>query len=224
MAEKMQTRYRSVLRTTGPFLTACLLSWLIALPILWELSPGADLQFFNTWRGSFWDQVFIFGTKLGEEHSYVLLTLFFFWWRRRDSWWIPLTGVTVMLVSFLLKKIFNAPRPGAFSGESWYSEGLVLVEGVVPYSANTSLPSGHTMSAFALAVFLVYLLPLRRMWWMPAFALAILVGISRMYLVLHFLRDVVMGSVIGVLLGLGLAWAHHRWVTVAPAVGNTDKT
>jgi membrane-associated phospholipid phosphatase len=185
---------------------------MLVLPILWDLPQGAELQFFNAWRGSFWDQIFIHGTKLGEEHAYVLLTLFFFWWRRRDFWWIPLTGFTVMVVSYLLKRLFNAPRPGAFADQSWYVDGLVLVEGIIPYSAHTSLPSGHTMSAFALAVFLVYLIPLRRIGWLPVFLMALLVGVSRMYLVLHFLRDVVLGSVIGILLGLSLAWAHRQWL------------
>lgn len=201
-------------------LLGCLVLLLPAAYLLTGLEKGRELIWFNAWRGTWADPFFKVATRLGEEYVYILLTVFFFFRRRKDVWWIPLTGIVVTLVSFLMKSYFRAPRPGAFAGESWFAEELVLVEGVRPLTGMTSFPSGHTMSAFALAVVITYLLPLRRGAWIPVLALAVLVGVSRMYLVLHFLPDVLLGMVIGLLVGFLLALGHQRYQSVGSAPGS----
>jgi len=200
-----------VIRPTRGFLIAAGMLMIVSLFLLWDLPRGADLIWFNHWRGTWTDPFFRIATRLGEEHGYILLTLLFFFRKRRDMWWIPLTGVTVMVVSFLLKTLFRAPRPGAYAGETWFSDHLILVEGVRPLTGMTSFPSGHTMSAFALALMVTYLLNLQRGRWIPALLLAVLVGVSRIYLVLHFLEDVLLGAIIGILLALVLALIHRHY-------------
>lgn len=69
---------------------------------------------------------------------------------------------------------------------------------------NSSFPSSHTANAFAVATVLA------RRWRRSApvgFALALLVGYSRMYLNKHWLIDVVMGAIVGV----ALACAALEW-------------
>lgn len=186
----------------------CLLCWLIAAWLLVDLAPGADLIWFNSWKGSWVDYLFIYGTKLGEEHPYILATIICYFWRRGDALWIPLTGVVVTLASFAGKQIFREPRPGAYAAEPWFADQIILVDGIRPLTGLTSFPSGHTMSAFALICFLIYLFPLKKIWVYPLLLLAILVGLSRLYLVMHFLRDVITGSMIGVGIGFTLAVIH----------------
>jgi undecaprenyl-diphosphatase len=64
--------------------------------------------------------------------------------------------------------------------------------------ADGSLPSGHALSAFAAAGVVAMLHPRLRL---PVLALAALVGVSRLYLGVHYPLDVLAGAA----LGLGVA-------------------
>jgi membrane-associated phospholipid phosphatase len=73
-----------------------------------------------------------------------------------------------------------------------------LVDGVTIHVAN-SFPSGHTISAFSLA--LVLALYLKNKYWGGILCFcAILVAYSRMYLFQHFCVDIFVGSMLGVAL------------------------
>ena len=70
---------------------------------------------------------------------------------------------------------------------------------------NNSLPSGHTVTAFAIATFLVLIYPKRNIW-LPLLLVAWLIAYSRIYLTHHFPIDVWVGSVIGTLGTLLVFW------------------
>lgn len=92
---------------------------------------------------------------------------------------------TTYLVQEVIKPVAKRKRP--FVGRD------VVVVGIKPEDA--SFPSGHTASSFAAATALTTFYPHAR----PlVFALAALVGISRVHLGHHFPSDVAIGSVIGV--------------------------
>lgn len=79
-----------------------------------------------------------------------------------------------------------------------------------------SFPSGHTTTAFALAVVLAHFFPGGRALW---FLLAVLVGLSRLYLVEHFLADVVAGAGLGFAVGWAVVWlSNRRWPPVAGVI------
>jgi len=58
-----------------------------------------------------------------------------------------------------------------------------------------SFPSGHTTASFSMATVLTYYMPQLMIVFM---ALALLVGISRVYLAVHYPSDVIVGIVLGV--------------------------
>lgn len=73
---------------------------------------------------------------------------------------------------------------------------------------NAAFPSSHAANAFAVAVLLA------RRWrraWPAWFALAALVGWSRIWLDRHWLSDVVTGALLGALLAWGALLALQRW-------------
>ena len=70
-----------------------------------------------------------------------------------------------------------------------------------------SFPSGHTMTAFALACFVAIVLKQTKLSVFCLF-LAILVGISRIYLFQHFPIDVFSGSILGVAVPPALTGAY----------------
>ncbi len=134
-------------------------------------------------------------TNLGDLYGYIAVTticslLFYF---KFKNWRYVVQLVFVIIVSGLsnlaLKDVINRARPTA--------EHLVSVE-------TLSYPSGHAMSATAFYGFLIYLfyfLKINR--WLKAFLIVVCsflivsIGISRIYLGVHFPSDILGGIIAG---------------------------
>jgi undecaprenyl-diphosphatase len=99
------------------------------------------------------------------------------------------------LINVALKELVDRHRPPV-------SDPDIAYVGDLP--ASPSFPSGHAMTAFAAATAIAVLCP--RMRW-PALAIALLVGLSRPYLGVHFWADVIVGAVLGAAVGAGVALA-----------------
>jgi membrane-associated phospholipid phosphatase len=93
------------------------------------------------------------------------------------------------LASTLVKGLIDRPRP--------------TFDPLIDLPASASFPSGHATTAFAAAVACAVLLPRLRV---PALVLATLVAVSRVYLGVHYLVDVVAGALLGGAIGLAVAW------------------
>ena len=95
----------------------------------------------------------------------------------------------------------------------YFNAPLHFVEGVRLHEYNT-FPSGHTTLAFS---FFFLLSVFFQKPWLSAvfFVLALLVAYSRMYLSMHFLADVWVGSILGISIATGVYQlvTHHRWFT-----------
>jgi undecaprenyl-diphosphatase len=102
------------------------------------------------------------------------------------------------LVVALLKETIDRPRP-AHADPS--------IETAVGTPGSPSFPSGHTATAFAAAAVVGAFYP--RLRW-PLYALAALVGLSRIYLGVHFALDVLAGAILGLSVGLGIVWAVRK--------------
>ena len=87
-------------------------------------------------------------------------------------------------------------------------------DALIGIPASPSFPSGHAMTAFAVAGAVALLAPRLRA---PVLALAALIAFSRVYLGVHFWIDVMAGAALGLAVGLVVAWAFHRQATVAVA-------
>jgi undecaprenyl-diphosphatase len=97
-------------------------------------------------------------------------------------------------VTALLKELFDRVRPALADPG---------IEALVPTPDSASFPSGHTSTAFAAAVAVGAFYP--RLRW-PLLGLAALVGLSRIYLGVHFVLDVLAGAALGIALGLVIVW------------------
>jgi membrane-associated phospholipid phosphatase len=99
-------------------------------------------------------------------------------------------GVATVLAN-VLKGVFDRPRPPVD-----HPQIHPLVD--VPHSA--SMPSGHAAGAFAAAVAVGLVHP--RLRW-PLIVLAALIALSRVWLGVHYLSDVLVGAALGSAVALG---------------------
>lgn len=166
-----------------------------------------DESFFlvNSFHTSFGDVFFKGLTHLGDGVLFALITVVFALYRYR----LALLGLIIFLSSSLIAQVLkltifdNVKRPVGYFGND---VDIHFVEGVTRH-VNNSFPSGHTTTAFALAMFLVLAFDIKKGSWLMA-VLAILVGYSRVYLAVHFPIDVYAGSFIGV----ATALLMHAWL------------
>ena len=95
-----------------------------------------------------------------------------------------------VLVFKLLKQLSQRPRPCQIEPHCWSK--------ILPPD-KFSFPSGHTMTAFSIALVISYFYPsLEAM----LLFLALNIAVSRIVLGMHFLSDVLAGMVLGVALGV----------------------
>lgn len=169
-----------------------------------KLSSKALLKFDDqgtAFIGSFRDPdyhgIVEFITDMGDLYGYLivtaLVTIFLFWKLKNWKFILQLVGVIILasLSNIGLKKAIDRARPDA--------EHLVVVESL-------SYPSGHSMSAMAFYGFIIYLLfhikmsKFLRTFLVVFFALIILgIGLSRIYLGVHYPSDVIAGFLGGLI-------------------------
>lgn len=179
----------------------------------WSLNEGAHsgvnytvLETLQSLRTPWADHLMVFITGLGGVESMVLLfsmVLAYLLWRghkRAALYWVAAAAFALM-VGPLLKYGFQIPRPDI----------------IVQASTSYAFPSGHTLWAMVMYGFLAVLAArtLTPRWrWIPyslAGLLIISVAISRLYLGMHWLSDVLGSVALGLfwISALGIAYSRH---------------
>lgn len=142
-------------------------------------------------------QFFRYATHLGDGIVYAVLIAFFLLVRYYFAILLLFTSIVQTILAQGLKKIVfpDALRPSAYFENH---EGVVLqfAEGVKIHSVH-SFPSGHTATAFSIAILLTVIFR-KTIYVYLFFILAIIAGFSRVYLMQHFFEDVLAGAVVGI--------------------------
>lgn len=109
-----------------------------------------------------------------------------------------LLGLTVgvLLTNFCLKLLVARPRPYTYE-TSLYHQFWLLVGQHTEH--DNSFPSGHVTAAFAGATAIFYCCNKRYSW--LAYIVAIFVAVSRIYFVVHYPTDVLVGVIVGIIAG-----------------------
>lgn len=141
------------------------------------------------------DTYFKMVTDIGDVEGYVIVTIIaaIISWAVLKKWKYMLQIGIVMIISALsnlaLKRVFNRARPTI--------EQLVTADGL-------SYPSGHAMAAMSFYGFLIYLFYKMKMnkilkytGMLLAALLILSIGISRIYLGVHYPSDIVAGFIAG---------------------------
>jgi len=171
------------------------------------------IRFIQGFSSPFLDGFFQNVTQLGEEYFYIVMLALILWcFDKRYGYKLTFAFLFSGVLNGLVKGVVRAPRPiGA--------DGIRSLR--VETATGPSFPSGHTQNITA---FLVSLMRrLRRPWaYAVGSALILLVGVSRLYLGLHWPQDVLGGIALGAAAVLLADWAFEwaakrrtRWLHLA---------
>lgn len=196
--------------------------YLIGFFLLWGLAcfllmgvihKGDETIFFAEHRTEALNNFFIFCTHIGEGYVYALACTIFILLDRPKCIAIAINAAFVLLVSGALKYYFEHERPVRYFSDLLqqpelpnYIPDVVLLDGWT-----TSFPSGHTTSAFAFYSLLAFFVP-NQAFKLFCLVCAVLVGVSRIYLVQHFLKDVTTGMLTGFIVALVVYWGYQRYI------------
>ena len=186
-----------LLKKNRSFLIPWVLILLVAAVLL-IIYPKAQLHIFsNQVHTPFLDVFFKYLTHLGDGVLIAVLFLMLLFVKYRYALAFLSGALTASLFINLIKKVLlhDVYRPSKYF-ELYETYQLHFVDGVKLH-AFQSFPSGHTTTAFNLFFMLALLVDNR---WLKTLFLAIatVVAYSRVYLSQHFLIDIVVGSVFGV--------------------------
>jgi undecaprenyl-diphosphatase len=153
-------------------------------------SPAADAAM--SWisagggAGTVWLVLGLVGLALGRS--------------RAAAWRVFLTvALSYAMVDGVVKPLVGRPRPAVHATDP--------PRALPPLPRTSSFPSGHATSTFGAAVSVSRMWPQTRVvWW----ALAVLIGYSRVYLGHHYPLDVVGGALLGVAIALWVLGGRHR--------------
>ncbi len=126
-------------------------------------------------------------TRIGDGWFWLVLTIIFLFIEIYAGMAFGFALIIQIGLQIALKRIFSRDRP--------YIKHEDITNLMIPPD-KFSFPSGHTAGAFAVAFVLWFFYPVL---FIPGLILAILIGISRMYLGLHYPSDVLAGVLLGFL-------------------------
>lgn len=146
-------------------------------------------------RNDFLTPIFKFITHLGDEgYVWIAIAVLLLFVKNYRKVGLMVGGSllgSLLFNNMIVKNIVARPRPYRMMEE------LTIL---IPEPGEYSFPSGHTSSSFAAGVVLYLMLP--KKYGIPAMVLAFLIGISRLYVGVHYPTDVLGGMVMGTLLAV----------------------
>lgn len=157
----------------------------------WEIDL---LQWFQSIHNPVLDKIELATTMLAEKGIFwIIITLLMFFVLKDKKPGLTAMGSLVLsfiLCNLLLKNIMMRGRP------CWEDPTVQLL---VEIPDDFSFPSGHTSFSFACAtaIFQYY-----KGWGALALVIAALIGVSRLYLFVHWPTDVMVGAIVGIIAGL----------------------
>ncbi|MHA2433246.1 MAG: phosphatase PAP2 family protein [Candidatus Thorarchaeota archaeon] len=138
------------------------------------------------WAGEFFKII----SEVGDIPIYVAIIFAVYWtFGKREAILTSLVMIVSIFVNYWLKYAIANPRPSNTPPNDYCYEGVE--------ATNFSTPSGHAQNS---AVFYGWLSGKLKKWWMFLIStiLVFLIGISRIYLGVHYLGDVLLGWGIGI--------------------------
>jgi len=181
----------------------------VAVSLVWSTGQRIDVwvfMYFNMrgWRTPFVDWMMLGFTQIGNGiFAMVIAVILFLGVNHMLAYELILGTLTLWLVVELIKVIIHRTRP--------YIK-LKGIRIVGSRAGGQSFPSGHTSQSFFMATLLLHYYQFGFFVWVVLYAIALLVGITRIYVGMHYPRDVLGGAILGIAWGLlGVIVNSYIW-------------
>jgi membrane-associated phospholipid phosphatase len=185
-------------RPANNFGVAFLLAIIIAICtgiLILALGKNGSFQLINGNHNEIADQFFKYFTHYGDGLMWAPLGAYCFFYRRK--YFIAVVAgvlISTVLAQFLKRVVYpDELRPISFLSENF---PVHIVDGVTMRKVH-SFPSGHSTTAFAMALIMAYMIN-NKLWSVILPLFALLAGYSRVYLAQHFPTDIFGGMCIGI--------------------------
>ncbi len=171
----------------------------VALSLIWTVGQQFDVwvfMYFNMHgkRGPRLDALMLGVTQLGNfVFAMIVAALLYVSGNHIVAYELILGTMILGLVVQLMKTMIRRTRP--------YIK-LENIRIVGSRASGQSFPSGHTSQAFFIATVLTSFLPQSLYIGILFYLIALIVGITRIYVGMHYPRDVIGGAMLGTLMGL----------------------
>jgi len=171
----------------------------VAISLVWSTSERLDAWVFLSFnvRGArpLWlDRIMLGFSQIGNGlTSLAIAVILFFASERLLAYELILGTLTLWLVVELVKFLIHRPRP-------FIRLTQARIVGYRPIGR--SFPSGHTSEAFFMATLIAPHFHANAWVVFLLYAIALLVGITRLYVGAHYPRDVLAGAILGSAWGL----------------------
>ena len=179
-------------------------AWIYSIGILaYILSLFFEKQIailFYEIRNPILNYVFTWITQAGSVFVVFILITTLFLWEEKKREWIPtlwITFLTTTALVFLIKFLIIKQRP---------FEALAIT--ALTTATMSSFISGHAATAFSAIPLLDKEFKTLKWFWIT---FAILVSISRLYVGVHFLSDVIIGGFVGYSIGLLFVYLETKY-------------
>lgn len=164
--------------------------------LILSLGKNGAFQVINSNHNQIADQFFKYFTHYGDAIMWVPLGLFCFLFRKK--YFIAVVAgvlISTIIAQFLKRVVYpDELRPITYLSENF---PVHIIDGVKMKRAH-SFPSGHSTTAFAMALIMAHMLN-KKAWSIILPLFAALAAYSRVYLGQHFPTDVLAGMCIGIL-------------------------
>jgi len=186
---------KNVYKENHVFFIGIFLLMIIAIFVLIFYSKADGFFLMNPLHSDMLNQFFIPYTLVGNGFFVIGVAIISFFFKKR---FLSLMIISSFLLSGFIAQVLKyfilEARPAYYLAKTNYP---YFIDHVTLHNFH-SFPSGHTASAFALAAVLSFSLKSKK-YSIIFLLLATLVGYSRLYLGQHFIDDIFVGSVLGVL-------------------------
>ena len=198
MPDHIWKQFWTRIKANGNLVILILIFCIVALSLVWKKGENIDIWTFMVfnmrgYRAPWVDWAMLSFTQLGSGVFGIGAGIVYFL-ADHDifAYEIILGTLTLWLAVELMKALIRRPRPH-------------YLRIVGAKAGGNSFPSGHTSQSFFLATLFLHSYKADFLWILVVYSIAGLVGITRMYVGMHYPRDVLGGAVFGTV--WGIFWA-----------------
>jgi len=199
ISDYIWTYFWSSIKSQGILVSMVFIFSIVAVSLVWSTGQIFDVwvfMFFNMHgrRAPWVDWMMLGFSQIGNGiFAMIIAFILFLKVNHILAYELVLGTLSLWLVVELMKIIIHRTRP--------YIK-LKNIRIIGSRASGHSFPSGHTSQSFFIATLLLHYYQVNIFIWLMLYGIALMVGITRIYVGMHYPRDVLGGAILGTTWGL----------------------